>query len=478
MITRDGVGDEFAGADLGDSRRTSRLLRVAQAIERNPSAGFPQSLESEAELEGFYRLINNDGFEAADLLGPHIAATVRRAREARTTLVIHDTTTVDYSGMSPRDGLGITTGRKTQGFLAHAALMLSEETTLPLGLVHLETITRDGTKRRDRKDTARVMRSDAKRESLRWLRGIEAVETLREGAFEALHITDAEGDFFELLAYLHAQRARFVIRAGQLDRVVTGKDDDETRLRELIDGTRPRAHREIELSARKHHENKPKGKAKKHRHPERSSRVARVAIGSCSVTLSKTRYSDVDVEPFEINVVRVWESHPQPDEPAMEWVLFTNESVATRADLERVVDLYRRRWTIEEYFKALKSGCSLEKRQIESYDALCKVLAILAPIAYRLLLLRSLARAAPTEPATRLFSVRELTIMARAPSNQKLPPPTTVADALNHLARLGGHLPRNGPPGWMTLGRGYERLIELLLGWRIAEESLSRCDQS
>lgn len=453
------------------------MVRAAEAIERDPGAGFPRSLESVAELEGFYRLINNEAFDAADMLAPHVAATVHRAKAAGVVLVIHDTTTVDYSGQSARDGLGITTGRKTQGFLAHASLVLSARDAVPLGLVHLETITRSGTKRRDRTDTHRVIRSDTKRESLRWLRAIEDVERLRNGAFEAIHVTDAEGDFYELLASLHQHNARFIIRAGQMDRVVRC-DHAQSRLRDAVDGIQARAHRNIDVSVRKNQHAKPRGKARRYQHPNRSARSARVALGACVVTVSKTKYSDVICEPLEVNVVRVWEPHPVLGEPAVEWVLLTSEKVSSRADIERIVDLYRLRWTIEEYFKALKSGCALEKRQIESYDALCKVLAILAPIAYRLLWFRALARCAPEAPATRAFSPIELAIMACAPSNRNLTPPKTMTDALTHLARLGGHLQRNGQPGWMTLGRGYERLLTLALGWRMAEESRSRSDQS
>ena len=45
---------------------------------------------------------------------------------------------------------------------------------------------------------------------------------------------------------------------------------------------------------------------------------------------------------------------------------------------------------------------------------------------------------------------------------------TTVIDALYAIAALGGHLKRNGPPGWQTLHRGYQDLIMLELGWRAA----------
>jgi hypothetical protein len=158
-------------------------------------------------------------------------------------------------------------------------------------------------------------------------------------------------------------------------------------------------------------------------------------------------------------------------------VSLTSEPIGTAADLERIVDHYRARWTIEDYFKALKSGCSLERRQVESYDALCKVLAILAPIAWRLLHLRGLARQAPNGRATRAFSSIDLQLLSRAAATRGCPPPKNIRDAFALLARLGGHLKSNGPPGWHTLGRGYEQLLLLRVGWQLAIESQARSGQ-
>jgi len=208
--------------------------------------------------------------------------------------------------------------------------------------------------------------------------------------------------------------------------------------------------------------------ATRRRHPDRSARRVKLAIGAQRVLLKQTRYSGLRAEQFGVNVVRVWEEEPPVGEAAVEWVLLTTEDCSSPIALARIVELYRKRWTIEEYFKALKSGCSLERRQVESYEALCKVLALCVPIAYRLLLLRSLERSDSKAPATRAFTTTELHLIRHAPSNRALPAPKTVADALLHLARLGGHIRNNGRPGWQTLAWGYEKLLNMLLGWELA----------
>lgn len=150
------------------------------------------------------------------------------------------------------------------------------------------------------------------------------------------------------------------------------------------------------------------------------------------------------------------------------------------SDIERTVDWYRQRWVIEESFKALKTRCALEMRQLESYSALVKVTAILTPIAYRLLLLRGMERRHPEERPTCFFSPTERELMLMDDANRSAPRPKTLSEAMRLLARMGGHLKSNGPPGWLTLGRGYQHLLTLLTGHELAIRGFSRerSDQS
>lgn len=468
------VSRDFEGAELGDTRRSARLVRIVEAVAREPGIGFPQALESAAELEAFYRFINSEGFDAGAVLEPHRDATLSRAVVAKEVVFIHDTTTVEFRGEGTREGLGYTTALGRQGFLAHVSLCLCASTGVPLGVPHIETFTRTGKTWSTRKKKRTTRRDNQPRESARWIRAVEATESSDAG-FGAIHVMDAEADFFDLMRRLHERSSKFVIRAGQLDRCV--EDDGEAKhLRDAITGLVPLMRREISLSARAI-QKRTRGANGRRKHPPRSARLASVGIGCTSVVLRKTKYTNSQETAFKVNVVRVWETSPPPGEPPVDWVLFTSEPSETKADLERIVDLYRLRWTIEEYFKALKTGCALERRQMESYDALCKVLAILAPIACRLMYLRGLERTMPKAPASRAFTPIELELLQRAPAAQGCKAAKTVADALALLARLGGHLKNNGPPGWLTLGRGYEKLLLLRIGWKLAMTSQEKSDQ-
>lgn len=128
MINRDvgvpAIADEFAGADLGDQRRTDRLQVIAALMEKSPARSFPRAMGSTAALEALYRFLNNGGFDAADICAPHCGETLKRARAAKAVIAVHDSTHVEYGAR--RMDLGPTTGANHFGFIAHAAVLIDE----------------------------------------------------------------------------------------------------------------------------------------------------------------------------------------------------------------------------------------------------------------------------------------------------------------------------------------------------------------
>src|SRR5687767_9580440 len=268
--------DEFVGAELGDKRRGGRLLKIVDSLERDPAKSFPRSMGSDDALEGFYRFINNDGFAAEDIVAPHFAATLKRAKAARDVIAIHDTTFVEYA--ASREDLGPTTGKNRFGFGLHAVLLVEHESGVPLGCARTETLKRSGRKRRNQERRTQKAASDPTCESQRWIRGVEAVENERNDQFEVIHVTDAEGDFYDFLASFAERKARFVIRAGNLARIVLNAGD-RTSLRDIADGIAPKTWRTVDLNERRH---RPRSinPARLRRHPERDARSAELAVGA------------------------------------------------------------------------------------------------------------------------------------------------------------------------------------------------------
>lgn len=460
------IAEEFEGAELGDARRTRRLQRVAGSATDAPGAGFPQMVADDSELEGVYRLLGNEDVGADQILEPHVAATLQRAREAGFCLVIHDTTDFRFGGEQRREGLGHINSHKQQGFFGHFALaLLPGEERVPLGVCGLLRHSRQIQKGTRRKSWWEMCR-DPTRESLRWGQLVDQIETRRKD-FECIHLMDREGDIYDLMAQMSRIGARFVVRAAH-DRALSKGG----RLHQQLPKLPPRAYRSINIAPRA---DDGRSESSKQKHPPRTGRVARIAVAGTRVTLRRTLPARTAETELAVNVVHVSEVSPPRGQPPVTWVLYTSEPIETPEELLAVVDHYRSRWTIEEYFKALKSGCKLEKRQLESYHALSNALSLFVPIAWKILLARSLAHATPNAPASVVLSKIQLRLLVA--ELELAQPPRTAEQAAYAVAKLGGHLKRNGRPGWQTLGRGFERLFWMQAGW-LAANPPSRSDQS
>ncbi len=449
------IDDEFAGVDLGDARRDARLRRIAGRAASSPAQSFPKLMGSVAEREALYRLLSNDAVEWQAMLEPHVAATVARGTEQGLTRVVHDTTDFVFSG--DRDGMG-TVLQKTKGFFGHFALAVSGgEQRIPLGLVGLIPYIRPtGPASRslnERKKHARKTPRSEK-ESRRW--ETQAIEVSRRfAAAEVIHIMDQEADDFALFAELAREGLRFVIR-GTSARLLE-RDGDNVQF--VLDAQGSEVFRTVPLSMRS------KSKATKHRksHPPRRERSATLHVRWAPLVIAKPQHAQSDTSSVTLWVVQVFEPEPPTGEAPIQWTLFTSEPVNDLVSATAVVDHYRARWRIEEYFRALKQGCALQARQIESYDGMLCVLALFAPIAWRLLLLRSLGQDDTPLPAEAVFDGDEMTAIAILLDDKCLPTlPTTptLRDVLLGVAAIGGHIRQNGEPGWIVLGRGFEDVLK------------------
>ena len=337
-------------------------------------------------------------------MAPHFRQTARRAAKHGRVLVIHDTTQFEFPGNSKREGLGrlIHPG---QGFFGHFSLVATADgERVPLGLAALETVFRLEKAIGHKNWTP----SQSRGERARWLNCVDDAETLLGDETSAIHVMDREADSYAIFAALIEERQRsFVVRSFQ-DRVL-GADHDEARLRAAARSARAIFRREVPLSPRPAKPG-PQGK----RHPARRLRVARLSFAATSVELPRPSDSRaVSTASIPLNVIHVFEPKPPPPgQPAVEWFLLTNLPVDTPEEIAFVVDCYRGRWTIEEFFKALKTGCQYERRQLESATSLLNALAILAPVAWRLLLLRHLARGDDKSQAISALTPKQLEVPA------------------------------------------------------------------
>ena len=441
---------------MGDARLSARLPKLAKKLAAKPDVGFPKALD-EAELEALYRFVGNDEVSPSAILAPHRAATVRRCVDAKLVLVAHDTSEFGYP--TAREGMGRVTDEGV-GFFAHFSLAVASGGLRdPLGVLSLQTHTRTGKpKRKSGRHTER--RPAAERESIRWQKGVDTAEDAMAGQASIVHLMDREADSFSLFAHMVARGARFVVRIR-----ANRKLDETEKLFEHMSEMKDVISREVPLSAR----SKISSGGSRKVHPLRGARVATLhfAAGEIRLPVPVQRPKTEVPLPAELTlrVVHVRENNPPAGCEPIDWKLITTEPIDEISDIEAIVDFYRARWLVEEFFKALKSGCAMEKRQLESLDAMLNALAIFTPIAVEMLKLRYLSRHAPNVPAEQVLRPLQLQILAK---KVKMPSPATALDAILAVARLGGHLKRNGPPGWMVIGRGYTELLTLEEGARIA----------
>jgi transposase-like protein/DDE family transposase len=461
-----GLAAEMSGAEFGDVRLGKRLVRIIETVVEAPDKSFP-SLFDDTELEGAYRFFNNEEVTPERILKPHVTATLARMADQRVTLVVHDTSTMSFDPDGARRGLGRVRSAG-QAFFAHLSLALSGDgSRMPLGVLALSHHIREGEHKKKTKT-----KNNANNERARWGRQVTAVTSLGMDRERVVHVMDREGDDFALFAQLVGAADRFVIRLAHDRLLEPPAADGVQKLAQAITQIRAVAEREVPLSRRPTGHRSPK---QRRIHPVREGRMARLAFGATTVVLRRptTQPKSLPVT-LTLHIVRVWEIEVPKGQSPVEWLLVTTEPVATEQQILQVVDWYRARWVIEEFFKAIKTGCAYDTRQLETLEGLVNVLATFMPVAWRLLRMRAQARVDPSAHATTVLPatmIRVLHVFTRI----KLPQAPTARDVLLAVAALGGHLKHNGEPGWITLGRGYEKLRTLTEGWA-AKSSITWTD--
>jgi hypothetical protein len=446
-------------------------------MARAPAASLPAALGNDGEVQGAYRLMNSRHIGFDVLFAVHAEATRQRAEEAGDVLVVHDTTMCSFPNLDPAEIGYLPTGKP--GFPLHLSLVLEANPyRKPLGVIYAEALrrtqkprSRNSTQAARRKRSGHETARQPERESKRWWRGIQASAVALAKCGRVVHIADREGDNYELMAGLLEAEQRFVIRV-RVDRRgrEPGQGHQWSTVKEIARGTEGMIERNVPLSRRR----KASEPARLKTHPPRKMRLARLQFAATTVEIPRPPYlADPTAATLKLNLVHVIENNAPENEPAVEWLLYTTEPIETATHIEHVVDTYRTRWTIEEFNAALKTGCAYEQREFRSRDALLRMLALTLPVACEVLWLRGRARSSPDVPATDVLTPLQVRLLRHFCPRQ-MPALPTARDALLAVAALGGHLKRNGEPGWKVLQRGMVLLITHEAGWEAAADAASR----
>jgi hypothetical protein len=441
---------EFGSAELGDARLTARLVRVAERIAAKPGESLPEAMPGWAELKGAYRLLSNPKATRSQVVGPHLSRTREACRGGGEWLLVEDTSTLSYGSHQAVKGLGpVNDAAESRGLLLHSTLALAverweadgEPKVTVEGLFGQHVWVRPEEKR---EKESSALRKNRGRESERWGRVFEESGGPPPGSRWTL-VADREGDVYRALWDCVAHRVDFLIRAQQ-PRSMQGQDGSPF---EAVAAAAVLGRMSVELRSR----------------PGVPGRVAVLELRATRVTLLAPAGQRQWYGPCPATVVEAREIEAPKGAEPIQWVLLTSWEVASLAEAIRVVRSYAKRWLIEEYHKALKTGVGIERSQLETRERLEALLGILAVAAVRLLNMKLLCSSRPDEEVSAsTLGPEALKILA---AEHGMPQGGwTNRSLMVAIAKLGGFLGRKGDgnPGWITIWRGWNSLMLMVRG--------------
>ena len=440
----------FGAAELGDRRRTKRLVKLADQLSRHPGGSLPDKLKSPADLRALYRLCDCDEVTHEAILAPHRAVTLARVQDhGGTLLVIHDATELDYTSRKSLKDLGQIGNGRGRGYICHNSLVLDPQGGgTVFGLANQILHRRATVPEKETKDRRRRRKS---RESRLWMEGTKVLPA----EWRLVDVCDRGADTFEFLEHEAHSGRRFVVRSAHSRAILIGHGDEDQsfHLHAYARSLPTLGMRQFTIRAQDGQ-------------PARKVKLA-VSGAPIRVKAPHAKHGEHGNTPLALWVVSVREVNPPCGTEPLEWILLTNQPAETIDEACMVIDWYEDRWVIEEYHKGKKTGCGIEKLQFTSEDRLQPMIALLSIVTLTLLNLRDASRQpdATIRLATEIISLDYVRVLSGW-RHKQIHEEWTIHDFFFALARLGGHQNRKGdkPPGWLVLWRGWTTLQAMVDG--------------
>jgi hypothetical protein len=399
----------------------------------------------------FNRFLGHDKVTAERIIESWSESTVA-AVEGRHVLAIQDTSEIHFNTTPQRRrGLGEIGKGNNHGVLLHPLLAVDADDGSCLGLVSGQIWTRTG-----RRTTSHDGRELSDKESQRWISTAVAAKPLLTKAAAVTVLGDRESDIFALYASSAEQHFHVIARSMHDRKLV-----DCSGLYEGSDALAAADRRAIQL-------------------PARTARPARLAhlelrFGAIELARPQSKFLQHLPKSLPLTVVDVREINAGTGVEPLHWRLLTSHEVSGVEDAWRIVQWYKQRWIIEQFFRVLKTqGLKLEDSQIGSADRLLKLVAIAAKAAVITLQLLQ-ARNGGRQPILAAFDNGQINALTAL--NQQLEagskrlknphPPDSLAWAAWIIGRLGGWdgYPSSRPPGPITFKNGLEYFHAVAAGW-------------
>jgi len=452
---------QIQGIQFGHLDRKDRYNKVISVINTsNASLSFPDLFKNQHQLKGFYRLMNNKSVDHSTFISGYQTGLIAYSKEQSIDdpwILVQDTMLTDYN--SRNLDLGYTQTERSNGFLLHHGLLL-DENYLPLGLLHQQII------HRERSDFGKASKwkskPTAEKESNKWLEGIETgIRFSKETGRGLIHVMDREADIIDVINKCVETDQYFIIRARHDRSILTTSQKDKAESPELFRmfSLMPSLVDSITINRTLRNE-----KGREYR-------------AECDMSYHSFKFRGIN-EP--INCVWIRERGcPEGTRPA-EWFLLTNKEISNKADAEKVPEIYSRRWTVEDFHKCYKTGCSIEKRQFDSRKSLLTGIGLLAITAVVLLRSRYISKLEHHTPFEIIVTDKHEQALAKTladkylmPIDRQLCEPYSVLWWVLLLGRMGGHqgYKSKGLPGWQILWKGYSFFQTIAIGYKHANNS-------
>jgi len=402
----------------------------------------------------FTRFLRNHSVTVGEMVCHAAAGTAARVA-GRHVVVIQDTTELTLGGRRARkSGYGpVGKGGALGGLLLHVALALELGSNALLGLVDAKVWNRD-----KGKCTPRRSRATASKESQRWLDAAARAGEVLTAASSITVVSDQESDIYEHFAR-RPPNAHLVVRACQNRKIRTGGEDAATLLFALIDGLPEAGRISVKIPAA----------------PGRAERIADLAIRFSAVELCKPLNGAARDLPETITVmlVDVHEVATPAQGAPVHWRLLTTHTVASLDEARRVIDLYRMRWSIEEFFRLLKTaGFDIEEADIGDPQVMIKLATATTIAAVTVMQLVKARDGTTDQQLTDAFEPDDRPILEAvsaklegATALQKNPHPKgSLGFASWVIARLGGWTGYYGKPGPKVMRRGLDDFQRIKYG--------------
>lgn len=378
---------------------------------------------------------------------------VQIAAKGRHVLALQDTSEIKFTtSEANRRGLGKIKKGNVFGILLHPMLGVDAASGICLGLVTGKIWTRG-----EEVKLAHQKRPLVQKESRRWIENAQAAKKILRDADMITVIGDREEDFYAAWALVPARNVHLLTRVMHDHALLEG-------------GTLCQAVQKVPIADRQTIELRERA--------NRKPRGANLALRFGTATLKRPAGTPDKTLAKSVTVtfVEVIEPNPPKGAEAVHWLLITTHKIESVADAWKIIGWYKLRWTIEQFFRVLKSqGLQIENSQLQSADRLEKLVAMAARAAAIIIQLVQARAGDDPQPAAIAFSAKEIEVLAalnktlegKTALQKNTHPPNELAWAAWIIAKLGGW---NGyksskPPGPITFHHGLEYFRAFAEGW-------------